>query len=214
MHLIPSLVLFFSLFESSRSLLLPRRPTPLRLRRCAVEEDLDMVAADTDFMAAILAEAKAKGPKPVLKDMTIRPVSLLDVELRFSRSGGAGGQNVNKVNTKAELRLNLVKAESWIIPEVMERLKGTEATRINKDGVLVVSSTRHRSQKENMQDALDKIQEMLDQAVTAAAPKKGPSEDKVKRMKSLAAAEDRKKSDLKKKNGAKKEGRRRVSYDD
>jgi hypothetical protein len=75
------------------------------------------------------------------KDVKI-PVG--ELEISFSRSSGPGGQNVNKVNTKAEMRFHVRSAE-WVGPiEVRERLLSQQATKITKDGYLVVSSQEHR----------------------------------------------------------------------
>ena len=86
------------------------------------------------------------------------PVALLDV--RFSRSGGPGGQNVNKVETKVEIRFRLAEA-GWIPARARERLAGLQAGKVNQEGDLVVSSSRFRSQGSNLQDCLSKLREMI-----------------------------------------------------
>ena len=85
------------------------------------------------------------------------------VEFRFSRSSGAGGQNVNKVNSKAEVRFS-VKSADWIPSEVKARLKEYQANKINNDGELVVTCQEHRTQIQNKKVCLEKVQEMVFEA--------------------------------------------------
>ena len=77
-------------------------------------------------------------------------------QVTYSRSGGAGGQNVNKVATKAEVRLSLVEAAAWIPPNVLASLYKTSANRISNEQVLVITSSRFRTQGANTKDALDR----------------------------------------------------------
>lgn len=66
------------------------------------------------------------------------------VEARFSRSSGAGGQNVNKVNTKAEIRFNLDDAV-WLSAEVKSRLEKQNPAHVSKSREFIVVSQRHRT---------------------------------------------------------------------
>jgi protein subunit release factor B len=81
-------------------------------------------------------------------------------------SHGAGGQNVNKVNTKVDMRFNVMKAD-WLPLRIREKLLVTEKNRVNSDGELVISSTRTRTQKGNIEDALSELQELFDAAALA-----------------------------------------------
>ena len=91
-----------------------------------------------------------------------------ELEWSYVRSGGPGGQNVNKVASKAVLRWNLAASPS--LPEdVKARLRARQANRITAEGDLVLTSQRYRDQERNRQDCLDKLREMIAEA--AVRPK-------------------------------------------
>ena len=171
--------------------------------------------------AARISAARAKGT--VGAAATLRatspplPRKLLstDVQVQFSRSGGAGGQNVNKVETKAEVRLDVPKvASTFLSPAVVAHLSKREASKINKDGVLVVTSSAHRTQAANLKDAMGKVQAIIDSAVAAAAPPKPPSAATKAKIKHLARAEKNKMATAKRKQSEKKKSRKaRVDFD-
>ena len=78
----------------------------------------------------------------------------------FVRSGGPGGQNVNKVASKAVLRWNVVASPS--LPEdIKERLRQQQSRRLTNDGDLLLTSQRYRDQERNRLDCLEKLAEML-----------------------------------------------------
>ena len=98
---------------------------------------------------------------------------ILDSELIFrsSRSSGPGGQNVNKVNTKIELRFNI--PGSAILSEdeketLLEKLKN----KINNEGVLIIISQYSRSQIKNKANAVDKFYRLIYEALTPTKERK------------------------------------------
>ncbi|HVK60330.1 MAG TPA: aminoacyl-tRNA hydrolase, partial [Bdellovibrionales bacterium] len=87
-------------------------------------------------------------------------ISLAQSELQFTyaRSSGAGGQNVNKVSSKAVLRWN--PAGSTSIPfQVKERFLAKFGNKLTTEGDLIITSDRHRDQGRNVADCIEKLKE-------------------------------------------------------
>ena len=91
------------------------------------------------------------------------------IDVSFSTSSGPGGQNVNKLSTKAEIRFKVDEAD-WIPADVRERLKKKQSGRINKDGEIAIVSQKHRFQDQNLRECFDKLDELLKEA--CIVPKK------------------------------------------
>jgi ribosome-associated protein len=94
-----------------------------------------------------------------------------ELEWSFVRSGGPGGQNVNKVASKAVLRWHL--ADNLSLPdEVKARLRAHNRRRVTAEGDLLLTCQRSRDQERNRQECLDKLRELVLQAATTPKPRK------------------------------------------
>lgn len=98
-------------------------------------------------------------------------VPLDEFEFSFARSGGPGGQNVNKVNSKAVLRWRIIASPS-LSADVRERFVRRFTNRITTDGDLVLSSQEHRDQPSNVAECLEKLRHMLLAVATTPKPRR------------------------------------------
>lgn len=83
-----------------------------------------------------------------------------EFELTYTRSSGPGGQNVNKVNSRATLRWPAVASAS-LPADIRERFLKRYASRLTSEGELLISSQRYRDQPRNIEDCFEKLREML-----------------------------------------------------
>ncbi|XP_048762142.1 peptidyl-tRNA hydrolase ICT1, mitochondrial-like [Ostrea edulis] len=87
-------------------------------------------------------------------------IPLDDIQIKAVRGSGPGGQNVNKVSSKVEVRFHVGSA-SWIPHWIKENLIKNEKSKITKEGYLVVTSEKTRTQMLNQADCLNKVREMI-----------------------------------------------------
>jgi ribosome-associated protein len=100
-------------------------------------------------------------------------VDLISSELEFttSRSSGPGGQNVNKVNSKVTLRWN-IKGSSALTPEEKELLLQKFSSRLTTDGELLLSAQDKRSQLQNKEEVIIKLESLLQKALAKKKKRK------------------------------------------
>lgn len=107
-----------------------------------------------------------------MEPLVVRPglvIPASDLVFEAVRASGPGGQNVNKVSSKVDLRLDVDKTKV-LAPEVKERLRALFKNALDGEGRLCVTSQKNRDQGRNLEDARDKLREMILQALTR--PKK------------------------------------------
>ncbi len=96
-------------------------------------------------------------------------IEAYELDERFVRASGPGGQNVNKVATAVELRFDAAHSPS-IPPEVRERLRAVAGSRMTAEGIIVIDARRHRTQAQNREDARERLAALI--RLAAVRPKR------------------------------------------
>lgn len=107
-----------------------------------------------------------------------------EFEFSYARSGGPGGQNVNKVNSKAILRWSVELSPS-LSEDLRLRLKAKYSSRLTEDGSLIIVSQRYRDQKMNVDDCLEKLQAILRAALNPPKPRRPTKPTKASKLKRI-----------------------------
>lgn len=120
-----------------------------------------------------------------------------ELHISFVRSGGPGGQNVNKVATSVHLQFDFRRSAS-LSAEEKDLLDGYPDGRIGRDGVITIRASRYRSQERNRQDAFNRLADLIRAALAPRVPRR-PTRP--------TAASLKKRLEVKKRQGDLKRGR-------
>lgn len=127
-------------------------------------------------------------------------IPLAELDLTYVRSSGPGGQNVNKVSSKCQLRWNAMESGS-LPPHLRERILGKLSSRLTADGDLIITSDQYRDQGRNREECIAKLHAILAQAATVPKARKATRPTR---------SSQRRREESKKRHGEKKGLRGRV----
>ena len=112
-----------------------------------------------------------------------------EVEITAVRSAGAGGQNVNKVSSAIHLRFDV--ARSSLPAGIKSRLLTLKDHRLTREGVIVIKAQQHRSQDMNREEALGRLQQMVDAAATVPKARRATRPTRASKKRRLESKRER-----------------------
>jgi len=113
-----------------------------------------------------------------------------EIEERFIRASGPGGQNVNKLSSAVQLRFDAGHSPN-LSPGVRSRLARLAGRRLNQEGILVITAQRHRTQARNRDDAMERLIALLQAAATPPAIRRPTRPTAASRQRRLATKQRR-----------------------
>ena len=116
-------------------------------------------------------------PEPII------PIEVDQIDFSAIRAQGAGGQNVNKVSSAIHLRYSI--PDSSLPEEIKQRLLALSDQRITADGVVVIKARTTRSQEQNRQDAIERLQALVDSVAVLPKPRKATKPTRSSKLKRL-----------------------------
>jgi ribosome-associated protein len=119
-------------------------------------------------------------------------ISIDEAELdeTFIRSSGPGGQNVNKLSTAVQLRFD-ARGSPSLTDDVSARLQRLAGKRLTREGVIVITAQRHRTQERNREDARERLFELIRQAAVAPVKRRPTKPTKASRERRLESKKRR-----------------------
>ncbi|KAG5898436.1 hypothetical protein JTB14_036519 [Gonioctena quinquepunctata] len=131
---------------------------------------------------------KLSTPQPPKNETFGGYLPLEELEITYSRSSGPGGQNVNKVNTKVDVRFHL-KSVKWLNEEIKQKMLDKYGPKLTKDGYLIFRSDITRSQQLNLSDCLEKIRKSVRASMVVQEEPSPETQEKIRRRLEYAARE-------------------------
>jgi ribosome-associated protein len=113
-----------------------------------------------------------------------------ELEESFIRASGPGGQNVNKLASAVQLRFDVRRSPS-LSDDVRTRLERLAGRRLTRDGVLVITAQRHRTQERNREDARERLVALIRQAATPPVPRRPTRPTKASRERRIESKKRR-----------------------